>query len=74
MPSRRVPLRAEQQRQQKKPRLPASAPALGSWEEPGNFHSRLSALIWVAHLVIFADAYARAEGDDLRAPALLEEV
>lgn len=47
----------------------------GLWQEPGNYNSHLSALTWMAQLVIFDTACSETKGnDDDRVPAILTDL
>lgn len=45
---------------------------MGVWEEPGNFNSRLSALIWVAQMLLFEHACDLSGDDDDRVLEILD--
>lgn len=45
---------------------------MGVWEEPGNFNGRLSALIWVAQMLLFEHACDLSGDDDDRVPEILD--
>ncbi|KFZ24689.1 hypothetical protein V502_00827 [Pseudogymnoascus sp. VKM F-4520 (FW-2644)] len=46
----------------------------GLWEEPGNFNSHLSALTWVAQLVIFDYACFHEQDDEDQIPVFLARI
>ena len=46
----------------------------GLWEEPGNFNSKLSALIWTAQMLIFDQACFYEQNDDKQIPVFLKTI
>jgi hypothetical protein len=48
--------------------------ALGGWHDPGNYSSNLSALIWMAQLVIFEAVCDSARDEDGRILEMLESL
>ena len=53
---------------------PARGAATGRWEEPAYYSSHLSALIWVAQLIIFEHACHRLRDDQEKIPELISSI
>jgi hypothetical protein len=47
---------------------------VGRWEEPGNFNSRLSALTWMAQLILFDYACFQEQDDEDQIPVFLAKI
>lgn len=52
----------------------AAAPVAGSWVNPGDFNSCLSALVWTAQLVLFSYACRQQQDDEDAIPVLLRDL
>lgn len=55
-----------------RPAAAATPAAEGVWEDPGNYNSNLSALIWTAQLVLFDYACFQKQNDENQIPDFLQ--